>query len=64
MSPASPAEAAVIAGAIEQFIADTAPPAPGASPASAWQRAALREGVGAKAIFGPGQPDGSDRWQS
>jgi hypothetical protein len=45
--PASPEEAAAIAGAIEQFMRDTAPPpaapAPGMSP---WLRAGLFEGTG------------------
>jgi hypothetical protein len=42
---ASPAEAAAIAAALEQFLADTAP-APAPAPAvSRWQAAALRQGV-------------------
>ena len=43
-------EATAIAAAIERFLADTAPP-PVATPQrhSAWQRAALREGVSARA---------------
>ena len=44
---ASPAEAAAIAAAIEQFLRDTAPPRAELEPAmSGWLRAALREGVG------------------
>jgi hypothetical protein len=47
---ASPQEAAAIAAAIERFIAETAPAAePGGRAASRWQRAALLDGVGAKA---------------
>jgi hypothetical protein len=44
---ASPAEAAAIAAAIEQFLRDTAPP-PEAAPEgiSPWLRAGLFEGVG------------------
>jgi hypothetical protein len=52
VSPAaSPQETAAIAAAIERFIADTAPPPQPAPPASAWQRAALEEGVSAKAAL-------------
>jgi hypothetical protein len=48
-------EAAAIAAAIERFIADTAPPPEAAGPAgSAWQRAALREGVSVRAELGRG----------
>lgn len=48
-------EAAAIAAAIERFVADTAPPAEAAGPAeSAWRRAALREGVSARAELGHG----------
>jgi hypothetical protein len=44
---ASPEEAAAIAAALEQFLAETAP-APQSTPArSRWQTAALREGVSA-----------------
>ena len=46
-------EAAAIVAAVERFIAETtavAEPAPAANP---WQQAALREGVAAKAAFGP-----------
>jgi hypothetical protein len=47
-SAASPEEAAAIAGAIEQFLRDTAPPpANDARPQlGGWGRAALYEGVG------------------
>lgn len=46
-STATESEAAAIAAAIEQFLADTAPAAP---PASAWQRAALEEGISARQV--------------
>jgi hypothetical protein len=43
---ASPEEAAAVVAAIERFMRATAPlPAPPGPPVSAWQRAALREGV-------------------
>jgi hypothetical protein len=42
---ATPAEAAAIAAAVEQFQAETAPPPGAAEPADRWQRAALIEGV-------------------
>jgi hypothetical protein len=45
---ASPAEAAAIVAAVEQFIAETAPEAPAAETVNPWTRAALLEGVGAK----------------
>jgi hypothetical protein len=49
---ASPAEAAAIAAALEQVLADTAP-GPTPSPAvSRWQAAALREGVEARRHVG------------
>jgi hypothetical protein len=42
----SAGEAAAIVAALEQFLADTAPPpGSGARPRSRWQRAALEEGV-------------------
>jgi hypothetical protein len=48
---ASESEAAAIAAAIEQFLADTAPaPGPSGPPASAWQRAALEEGISARQV--------------
>jgi hypothetical protein len=44
---ASPEETAAIAAAIEQFLRDTAPAPADAGPTlTAWQQAALREGVG------------------
>jgi hypothetical protein len=44
--PASESEAAAVVAAVEQFLADTSPAAPGARrEQSPWQRAALREGV-------------------
>jgi hypothetical protein len=48
---ASESETAAIAAAIEQFLADTAP-SPGAPgpPASAWQRAALEDGISARQV--------------
>ena len=46
-SAASPAEAAAIAAAIEQFLWDTAPPAaPAETRINPWLRAGLFEGVG------------------
>ncbi len=50
---ASASEAAAIVAALERFLAETAPPPRGDGPgASAWQRAALEEGVGARRVFG------------
>jgi hypothetical protein len=58
----SPAEAEAIATAIERFVADTAPGSAVAASErlSAWQRAAIREGVGARGALGfPwGEPPG------
>ena len=52
-SGASEAEAAAIAAAIEQFLADTAAPAAAQGPPrSAWQRAALEEGIAARQVDG------------
>lgn len=53
LGPAEPREAAAVIAAVEQFLADTAPPpaAPGPT-ASPWQQAALVEGVTAKQAFG------------
>ena len=46
-------EAAAIAAAIERFLTETAPPpTPLAGERSPWQRAAIREGVEARAGFG------------
>ena len=54
-SGASEAEAAAIAAAIEQFLADTAPaPLPPSPPRSAWQRAALEEGISARQVSARG----------
>ena len=52
---ASAAEAAAIVAALERVLAETAP-APGSAgePASHWQRAALEEGVAARAGTGRG----------
>ena len=50
-SAASDSEAAAIVAAVEQFLADTAPAPSGESaPASAWQRAALEEGISARQV--------------
>jgi len=44
---ATPEEAAAIAAALERFLHDTAPPLTAPQPpTSAWERAALSEGVG------------------
>ena len=49
---ASKAEAAAVVAALEQFLADTAPP-PAAGPSqSPWQRAALEEGIAARQVSG------------
>jgi hypothetical protein len=50
---ASPEEAAAIAAALEQFLAETAPPPQATAPQSLWQAAALREGASAR-DFQPG----------
>jgi len=53
LTAADPKQAAAVVAAVEQFLADTAPaPAPVES-ANPWQRAALLDGVGSKAAFGP-----------
>ena len=51
--PASESEAAAIVAAMEQFLAETAPP-PSADgpPSSRWQRTALEEGVSARDVGG------------
>jgi hypothetical protein len=49
-STASESEAAAIVAALEQFLADTAPAAATAAPVSAWQRAALEEGISARQV--------------
>ena len=57
-------EAVAVAAAIARFVADTAPAAVGeATTVSPWQRAALIEGVGAKAL--PEERDrGGEKWLS
>ena len=50
---ASPEEAAAIAAALEQFLAETAPSPQATSTQSRWQAAALRDGVSAR-DFQPG----------
>lgn len=65
-SAATPEEAAAIAGAIEQFLRDTAPPPPAPEPAvSPWLRAGLYENAkldpaNANA-WGDGEPWGAAR---
>ena len=50
---ASEAEAAAIVAALEQFLADTAPPPSADGPAqSPWQRASLEEGIAARQVTG------------
>ena len=53
--PASDSEAAAVVAAMEQFLAETAPP-PSAEglPENRWQRAALEEGVSAREVGGRG----------
>jgi hypothetical protein len=52
-SGASESEAAAVAAAIEQFLADTAPaPAAEEPPVSPWARAALEEGIAARQVSG------------
>jgi hypothetical protein len=61
---ASGVEAAAIAAAVARFEAETAaPPAQSPAPASAWRRAALLEGVGAKEAVQEAKGRGS-RWLS
>jgi hypothetical protein len=56
-------EAAAIAAAIERFRAETAPaPEAGAGAIGPWQRAALVEGVSAKATVV--ESEGGERWLS
>jgi hypothetical protein len=45
---ASPGEAAAIAAALEQFLAESAPAAEARAGLSPWQLAALREGAGGR----------------
>jgi hypothetical protein len=47
---ASPEEAAAIAAALEQFLAETAPAPQSTPPRSGWQSTALREGVSAHGL--------------
>jgi hypothetical protein len=52
-SGASESEAAAVAAAIEQFLADTAPaPAAEGPSVSPWARAALEEGIAARQVSG------------
>jgi hypothetical protein len=54
-SGASDSEAAAIVAALEQFMADTAPAPPTDGPRqSAWQRAALEDGISARQISSRG----------
>lgn len=49
----SRSEAAAVVAALEQFLADTAPPPADDGPAqSPWQRAALEEGIAARQVSG------------
>ena len=58
--PATPAETAAIAAAIQRFSQDTAIAAPtGPAGMDPWLKAALEEGVSAKEPFGPGRPFGT-----
>lgn len=62
--PPDPDEAAAIAAAIERFIAETSPgPSEEVEKIGPWQRAALAEGVGAKASVLE-DPEGGLRWLS
>lgn len=63
LGSAGPGEAAAVIAAVEQFLADTAPPAMPAPVPSPWQRAALVEGVMAKQAFGPASNDGRGAWR-
>ena len=50
---ASDSETAAIVAAVEQFIADTAPPVADEAPtASPWARAALAEGIAGRQLHG------------
>lgn len=52
-SNASDSETAAIVAAVEQFLADTAPPPAEGSPIiSPWAGAALREGIDARQLYG------------
>ena len=50
--PASDEEAEAIVTALERFLAETAPAPAQLTEQSRWQRAALREGVGARDVSG------------
>ena len=50
--PASDEEAEAIVTALERFLAETAPAPAQPAEQSRWQRAALREGVGARDVGG------------
>ncbi len=63
LSAAEPQEAAAVIAAVEQFLADTAPVPRTDVSANPWQRAALLEGVSAKAAFGPLSAERSHQWQ-
>lgn len=55
----SPTQAAAIAAALEQFLADEAPRAGAGGPEqSRWQRAALEEGIAARQVSGRGWGQG------
>ena len=64
MAPSPSAEEAIaIAAAIELFRAETAPAAAaGGDQLSPWQRAALVEGISARASVQDLQGKGGDRW--
>jgi hypothetical protein len=49
---ASEREGAAIVAAVEQFLADTAPPPEETPPANPWQRAALEDGISARQVSG------------
>lgn len=57
---ASATEAAAVVAAVERFIADTAPVARTAPAQSAWQVAALNDGIAARQVGGGGW--GLSRW--
>jgi hypothetical protein len=58
-----PDEAAAISAAVERFLAETsAPVAEPGEQISAWHRAALLEGISAKATIAQGK--GGERWLS
>lgn len=60
----NPEEAAVIAAAVERFVAETAAPGGEAGEkVGPWQRAALAEGVGAKGVVQQ-HLEGGVQWQS